>query len=141
MKRKLLTTTVVSMSLLSLNLFAAGQMKCTGGVCIVDLSKNSPSVKKTEIKTQETKKQEIKKDTDAYKTVLVDNIETITLPHSKYIMTQDEVAEYDLGQMQKNLLTPALNPDLPLSEHLCADNAKPVKVAGVENTYECQNLS
>ena len=140
MKRKLLTTTLVSMSLLSLNLFA-GTDKCAGGFCIVDLSKNSPSVKKTEIKKQETKKQEIKKDTDVYKTVLVDNIETIRLPHLKYVMTQDEVAEYDLDQMQKNLLAPALNPDLPLSDHLCDDNAKPVKVVGIENTYECQNLS
>ena len=141
MKRKLLTTTLVSMSLLSLNLFAAGQMKCTGGVCIVDLSKNSPSVKKRETKKQEIKKQEIKKDTDNYKTILVDNIETIVFSQSKYVMTQDEVAEHDLEQMQKNLLTPALNPDLPLSDHLCADNAKPVKVVGIENTYECQNLS
>ena len=128
MKRKLLTTTLLSMSLLSLNLFAAGQMKCTGGFCMVDLSQNSPIVKT----------EEIKENTYEYKSVLVDNIETIILPHSKYIMTKDEVAEYDLEEMQKYLLLPSLNSEgMPTSDYLCEDDLKPVLVAGAENTYEC----
>jgi hypothetical protein len=128
MNRKILTTTLLSMSLLSLNLSAAGQMKCTGGVCMVDLSKISPIVKK----------QEIKKDANEYPSVLVDNIETIILPHSKYVMTEDEVAEFDLAEMQNYLLAPSLNSeDMPISEHLCSDDSKPVLVAGIENTYEC----
>ena len=128
MKRKLLTTTLLSMSLLSLNLAAAGKMNCTGSYCVVDLSKKS------------SKKIEIKKDVieEGYKTVLIDNVETIILPHSKYVMTQDEVAEYDLEEMQKYLLLPSLNSEnMPTSDYLCEDNFKPVLVAGVENTYEC----
>ena len=132
MKRKLLTTTLLSMSLLSLNLFAAGAMKCSNGVCMVEIKKPSPNVEKIEIK----------KDTNEYKTVLIDNIETIVFAHSKYIMTQNEIAEYDLEQMQKILLTPSLNSDnLPTSDFLCEDNLKPIIVAGIANTYECTPTS
>ncbi len=128
MKRKLLTTTLLSMSLLSLNLSAAvGVDKCAGGFCMVDLSKKSSTVEKEEV--QENK--------DGYKTILVDNIETIVFSHSKYVMTQLEVVEYDLEQMKNNLLVPVLNLDLPLSDYLCADNLKPVKIVGIANTYEC----
>jgi hypothetical protein len=126
MKRKILTTTLLSMSLLSLNLASAGQMKCADGVCMIDLSTISP------------KKKEVNTDIYKYKTVLVDNIETIILPHSKYVMTEDEVAEFDLAEMQNYLLAPSLNSeDMPISEHLCSDDSKPVLVAGIENTYEC----
>jgi hypothetical protein len=127
MKRKLLTTTLLSMSLLSLNVSASGQMKCANGVCMVEIKKPSPSVEKIEAK----------KDTNGYKTVLIDNIETIVFSHSKYIMTQDEVMDYDLEQMQKSLLTPSLNTDLPISDYLCSDNLQAVQVLGVANTYEC----
>jgi hypothetical protein len=128
MKRNFLTTTLLSISLLSLNLATAGNMKCTGGVCMVDLSKNFSSIKK----------KEIKKDIYEYKTVLVDNMETIIFPHSKYVMTEDELAEYDLEQMQKSLLAPALGVEtLPSSEYFCEDNLKAVEVVGEEDTYEC----
>jgi len=78
-----------------------------------------------------------KTDSEGYDTMMVDNIETIVFPHSTYVMSEDEVAEYELNQMQKNLTTPALNSDLPLSDFLCEDNLKPIKVAGIANTYEC----
>jgi len=123
-----LTTSFVSISLLSLNLFASGgMMKCTDNYCMVKIEKPSSKIKKVEIKD----------DAEAYQTIVVENIETILLPHSKYVMTDDEVAEYDLEQMQKNLTTPVLNSGLPLSDFLCEDNLKPIKVAGIENTYEC----
>jgi len=127
MSIKILTTTFVSMSLLSINLLASGQMGCTGGFCMVKIQKPSPKTEKIEVKS----------DTKEYETVVVDNIETIVLPHSDYVMTEDEIAEYELNQMQKNLTTPALNVDLPNSDFLCEDNLKPIKVAGIENTYEC----
>ena len=132
MKRKLLTTTLLSMSLLSLNLFAAGGMKCRDGVCMVEIKKPSSNVEKIEIK----------KDTNEYQVVLLDNIETIIFAHSKYVMTENEIAEYDLEQMQKILLTPSLNSDnLPTSDFLCEDNLKPIIVAGIANTYECTPTS
>ena len=131
MKRKLLTTTLLSMTLLSLNLSAAGKMKCTGNYCMVDISKTSPKVK------TETLKKDIKK-LEGYETLLIDNIQTIVFAEEKYIMTENEIAEYDLIQMQKNLLLPSLNSEnLPSSDFLCENNLKPVQVLGVENTYEC----
>ena len=139
MKRKFLITTLVSMSLLSLNLFA-GSHNCSGGFCMVDLSKNSPSTKKQELKIENNtiKEDIVKKDSNEYKTILVDNIETIVLPHSKYIITDLEVTEYDLLQMQDILVAPALDSDnLPTSDYFCDDNLKVVEVLGMEDTYEC----
>ena len=125
MKRNFLTTTLVSMSLLSLNLSAAGGMECKNGFCMVKIQKPSS-----------IKKQEIKKETAGYKTVVVDKIETIIFDHSKYIMTEVEVAEYDLEKMQQlnNLSIPVLEENVVIG---CEDNLKPVKVAGIANTYKC----
>jgi len=126
MKRKFLTTTLVSMSLLSLNLFA-GTEKCTGNFCMVDLSKNAPSAKR----------QEVKKDIYEYETVMLNNIETIVFSPEKYIMTGNELGEYDLEQMKmlNNLSIPVLTDESLVIG--CEDNLKAVKVAGVANTYEC----
>lgn len=127
MKRKFLII-LLSVSSLSFNLFATGQMKCTGKYCIVDISKISP----------DQNKKNLKKDSQGYTTVIIDNMQTIVFSDEKYVMTQIEIAEYDLEHMQKNLLLPSLNSeDLPNSDYLCEDNLKPVPVAGVENTYEC----
>jgi len=137
MNVKFLTTTLVSMSLLSLNLFASGQMSCTGGFCMVKIQKPSPKIHKIAIT-------EVKDNIGAYETiavvdkeVIIDNIDTIVPSHSKFVMTENEVAEYELDQMQENLTNPVLNSDLPSSDFLCEDNLKPIKVAGAENTYEC----
>ena len=131
MKRKLLITTLLSMSLLSLNLAAAGKMKCSDGYCMVDLSNLSSKSKKVESKKVSVTK-------EGYRTVVIDNIETIVFADSKYVMTQDEIAEYDLIEMQKNLLIPVLSSEsLPTSDYLCEDNLKAVEVAGLANTFEC----
>ena len=127
MQKKLLTTTLLSMSLLSLNLAVAGN--CTGSYCVVDLSK--PSSKKIEIKDV------IEEES---KTVLIDNIETIILAPSKYVMTEDEAGEYDLNQMKilGTLTTSSLTSEgLTISDEFCEDNLTPVLVVGTENTYEC----
>jgi len=146
MKIKFLTTTLVSMSLLSMNLFASGIMKCNGNYCMVKIEKPSPKshssekIEITEVKynTEENRSMVFDSiETEGYETVMVDNIETIVFPHSDYVMTENEIAEYELNSMQKSLTTPALNSDLPLSDFLCEDDLKPIKVAGVENTYEC----
>ena len=117
MKIKLLTATLVSMSLLSLNLLASGEMKCTGDFCMVKIEKPTP-------KTLEIKKIEIKNTTEEYTTIVVNSIETIVFPHEKFVMTEDEVAEYDLEEMQTMLTTPTLNSGLPISDSLCEDNLK-----------------
>ena len=128
MQKKLLTTTLLSMSLLSLNLAVAGN--CTGSYCVVDLSK--PSSKKVEIKKDIIEEES--------KTVLIDNIETIILAPSKYVMTEDEVGEYELNQMKilGALTTSSLTSEgLTISDEFCEDNLTPVLVVGTENTYEC----
>ena len=141
MNVKLLTTTFVSMSLLSLNLFASGQMGCTGGFCMVKIQKPSPKIHKiaiTEVKDDIRAYETIVVDnSETYQEIIVDNIDTIVPAHSTFVMTENEVAEYELNQMQENLTVPVLNLDLPSSDFLCEDNLKPIKVAGVENTYEC----
>jgi hypothetical protein len=131
MKRKFLTTTLLSMSLLSLNVFAGTKTKCTGGFCMVDLSSVSPKIEK-----QQSNKNTINK--DGYKIVMLDNIETIVFSKEKYIMTDHELGEYELENILHELVTPSLNKDhLPGSEYYCEDNLKAVKVLGIANTYEC----
>ena len=126
MQKKLLTTTLLSISLLSLNLSAGTgtdkSSSCAGGFCMAKLP---PIVKK-------------EKKSSFPKVIMVDNIETIILPPSAYISSEDEIAEYEFEEMQKNLLIPSLNSeDMPSSDYFCEDDLKPVIIAGVENTYEC----
>jgi len=125
MQKKLLTT-LLSMSLLSLNLSAGTGIdkssSCAGGVCMVKLP---PIVKK-------------EKKSSYPKVVILDNIETIILPHSAYISSEDEIAEYEFEEMQKKLLIPSLNSEnMPSSDYFCEDDLKPVLIAGVENIYVC----
>ncbi len=134
MNKKFLTTTLLSISLLSLNLSAGSAMKCGNGFCIVDISDLGPNKKETKVKEEIVVKKPIV--TESYKTVLLDNIETIVF--TKYVMSENEVAEYDFEEMQKNLLVPVLNSeDLPTSNYLCEDDLKPIKVAGIDNAYQC----
>lgn len=127
MNRKLLTTTLLSMSLLSLNLSAGN---CKNGYCMVDISNLAPKVKKMKVKKSKI-----------YEIILLDNIETIVFSDERYVMTQDEIAEYEFEKMQKTLLIPSLNSDnMPMSDELCADDLKAVKIAGIANTYECAKI-
>ncbi|CAA6823135.1 MAG: Unknown protein [uncultured Sulfurovum sp.] len=129
MKRKLLTTTLLSMSLLSFNVSAGSKMKCTGTNCFVDLSGLSPA-KQEVVSTKKSSSQE------SYSTVILDDIETIIF--TKYVMSNDEVAEYDLENILHNRSLPTLNEEnLPNSDYFCEDNLKPVMVENMANTYEC----
>jgi len=152
MQKKLLTTTLLSISLLSLNLSAGTgtdkSSSCAGGFCMAKL----PPIVEKETKSSSPKivmvdnienillplivKEE--KNSSFPKVIMVDNIETIILPPSAYISSEDEIAEYEFEEMQKNLLIPSLNSeDMPISDYFCEDDLKPVLIAGVENTYEC----
>lgn len=123
------------MSLLSLNLSAAGKMKCTGTHCFVDISglSKKKTVKKPEIKSKKPVIEE------RYSTIILDDIETIVFEKEYYIMTDDEVGEYELEHHGiQELTTPVLSVDeLPNSDYYCEDDLKPVKVEGLNNTYKC----
>lgn len=127
MKRKLLTTTLVSMSLLTFNLSAG--TKCTGKYCIVDLHDLAPSHKKVVTPKRSKSKEN-------YHTVILDNIETIIF--TEYKMSKDEVAEYDLEHMSDDISTSDLKKEnLPTSEYFCEDNLKPILLKNLPNTYAC----
>jgi len=128
MKRKLLTTTLLSMGLLSFNLSAGNQMKCNGKFCMIDLSENNDLDAKVRKIVEE----------EPYVTLILDNIETIVFVDEKYIMTEDEIGEYELEKGLKDLVNPVLTEDgLPIPKFFCEDNLKPVQVEGKENTFEC----
>jgi hypothetical protein len=141
MAKRLLTTTLLSMTLLSLNLSAGSKMKCNGSYCVVDLS--NISVKNQAVKTQKVDPKklvvnEVPMLNESYNILLIDNIETIVFAHEKYIMTEDERGEYELKKDLERLMIPVLSEEgLPSSEHFCEENLKPVKVAGLPNTFEC----
>jgi hypothetical protein len=132
MNQKLLYTALLSISLLPLNLTAQNQMKCTGSNCFVDISGLS---KKQDLRV----KSEAEMIEDRYSTIILDNIETIVFAKEHYIMTDDEVGEYQLAhQGLEDLTMPVLSAEgLPNSEYYCEDNLKPIKVEGLKNTYEC----
>jgi len=135
MKKKIITTTIVAMSLLSLNLSAAGKMKCTDKYCIIDLSKLASPKKNKEMKKSNAPEEK-------YTTQLIDNVETIVFTEETYIMTEDEKIEYKLKTSLEELTTPSLNnDDLPDSQFFCEEHQKPVKVTGLENTYRCDSDS
>jgi len=131
MNQKLLLAGLLSISLLPLNLTAQTQVKCTGTNCFVDIS--GLSAKKTEVKS------EVQMIEDRYSTIVLDDIETIVFQKEHYIMTDDEVGEYELEfNGIENLTNSVLSEeDLPNSEYYCEDDLKPVKVQGLQNTYEC----
>jgi hypothetical protein len=134
MKKKIITTTIVAMSLLSLNLSAAGKMKCTDKYCIIDLSKLASPKKNKEMKKSNAPEEK-------YTTQLIDNVETIVFTDETYIMTEDEKIEYKLKTSLEELTTPSLNSNLPDSQFFCEEHQKPVKVAGLDNTYRCDSDS
>jgi len=76
---------------------------------------------------------------ERYSTIILDNIETIVFDKEHYIMTDDEVGEYELEYNGIQDLTKSVlsEDDLPNSEYYCEDDLKPVKVQGLQNTYEC----
>jgi hypothetical protein len=132
MNQKLFCTALLSISLLPLNLTAQDPAKCTGANCFVDISGLS---KKKDIQV----KSKVEKIEERYNTIILDNIETIVFAKEYYIMTNDEVGEYELEHKGiEDLTEPVLSGEaLPNSEYYCEDNLKPVKVEGLLNTYEC----
>lgn len=153
MKTKILTTTILSLSLFMGTISA--DTICTGDHCIIDLSKRSPN-KTKEVNNVEYKGHSFKSKNlenaidDAYIleegasfTMNGNEIETIILPHEKYIMTKVEIETYESEYIElivprenlENRIIEQLNP-LPESEYFCENHKKPV-YNNLSDTYEC----
>jgi len=151
MKTKLLTSTILSLSLLTGTVSA--EKICTGDYCLIDLSKFSPT-KKTEISNRihvvtSFKSEEIKK---VVKIVLDERqmsnqnkMETIVFPHETYVMTKAEIEEYQvenflmlpLDEIENRIINKTKNKTkLPVSEYFCEDYSKPI-YNNLSDTYEC----
>ena len=132
------TSIIVSISLLTLSLSAGTHMVCKDGVCIIDISNLSPSkkVKKEKAKITLFNKKSISKK------IVSNEIETIVLPHEKYVMTKEEIENYELKQIQ--LALPNQDTEnkilektmLPTSEYFCEKNKKPIYHKET-NSFEC----
>ena len=159
MNTKLLTSTILSLSLLTGTLYA--DKNCVGNHCILDLSKLSHS-KKSEANNVAYEGHSFNlKDIEEVKSSVEENyiatqekklhkrnelltepeIETIVFSHEKYVMTVEEIANYQA----ENLLMLPLNEientiinktKLPVSEYFCENDMKPI-YNNLSNTYEC----
>ena len=114
MKIKTLTTTILSLSLLTSTILA-GTVDCP--TCVVDFS----TLSKKEVKTEPIRMFSEKTLVEATKVVMMDGIETISLPHEKFVMTQNEIAEYDLQHMQEYLTNSILEENSYQSDENCDD--------------------
>jgi len=124
MTRKILISTLLSLTLLSANVSMSRDMTCKDGKCFIDLSK----FKKVD------------------KVVPFNNVNEniIRLPHEKYVMNEVEKEKYEIEHMEREDLLQILNEIntmdveesvLPVSEQYCdiqstTDNSE-------SDTYEC----
>ena len=135
MKNNFLLTTLLSMSILSLNLLSAS---CNGKSCMVDLSTLKVH------KVQEKKNLPVKHfhtekyAEDKYDIVMIDNIETIVFPKEVPLISEGEQIEYELSQIANTaeLLVENDN-NLPNSDYYCEENLKVVILENSEHTYIC----
>ena len=124
MTTKLLISTILSISLLSAT--ALSDIPCVN--CKVDLSKLSP-IKNVENQVPEARafasfNSNVERNSE---------IETIVLSHDKYIMTEEEIAEY---QEEHLLVLVDEGADTTVSEAVCDDDKLPL-YDNETDTYEC----
>ena len=163
MKTAILTSTLLSILFLTMNLSAGTSMTCKNGVCILDLSNlSSDSDKKIkEIKKEKNlftvikekknitiemitlhKSKYIQQKNEKLEPVDDKQMETIILAPEKYIMTVAEIEEYESSQIQ--LTMPNKNIDnkiiekttLPTSDYFCENNKQAVYHQETDS-YEC----
>ena len=162
MNTNFLTTTILSLSLLTGTLSA--DKICTGDHCILDLSKLSHS-KKLEVNNSSykgrsfklkgierdrltqsgmkksyitTQKIELHKRNELLNEA---ELETIAFSHEKYIMTPEEIENYQvenflmlpLNEIENRIINKT---KLPVSEYFCENDMKPI-YNNLSNTYEC----
>jgi hypothetical protein len=157
MKTKILTKTILSLSLLMGTLSA--DTICTGKHCLIDLSKLSPkktkevnnmdyqgySFKSKNLKSVEENviDEEYVLEEGVSFTMNANEIETIVFPHEKYVMTKAEIETYESEYIElivpneklENKIIKQLTP-LPESEYFCENHTKPV-YNNLSDTYEC----
>ncbi|RUM71528.1 MAG: hypothetical protein DSZ07_00195 [Sulfurovum sp.] len=121
MKTAILTSTIL---FLTMNLSAGTSMTCKNGVCIIDLS-NLSNDSGRKVKTIEKKTNlfiVIQKKDD-------NKIDTIILPHEKYIMPFATLEEDEETPITKKTT-------LPTSEYFC-ENDKEVVYHQETDSFEC----
>jgi len=130
------TAIFTTITLLTMGLSAGTSMTCKNGVCIVDLShlSNNKRVKKAK-NFRHSFKFFIKKDKN--------RVETIILPHRKYVMTPAEKERYYGDKIQ--LIVSPDNVDkkimkkitLPTSEFFCGKEHKNIVYHSETDSFEC----
>ena len=163
MKTAILTSTLLSISFLTMNLSAGTNMTCKNGVCILDLSnlssdsdKKIKEIKKeknlfTVIKEKQSiniemitldKSKYIQQKNEKLEPLTDREMETIILAPEKYIMTVAEIEKYESNQIQltmpnKNIANKIIEKTtLPTSAYFCENNKKAVYHKET-NSYEC----
>ena len=162
MKTAILTSTLLSISFLTMNLSAGTSMTCKDGVCILDISNLSSDDKKNKEVKNKKKLFSVVKDRKSRKVEMItlnkskyiqqkneklepmDNnkMETIILSPEKYVMTVAEVEKYELEHIQlrlpnKNIANKIIEKTtLPTSAYFCENNKKAVYDKET-NSYEC----
>ncbi len=128
------TAIFTTITLMTMGLSAGTNMTCKNGVCIIDLSHLS-------------KDKTIKKDNHTFKVVrknkIINGIETIILPHEKYVMTKTEAENYYIEEIQ--LIIPNNSVDkkimkkitLPTSEFFCGKEHKDIVYHKETDSFEC----
>jgi len=167
MQTKFLTSTLLSVLLLTTTVTADTNIICKGGKCFIDISKfssnNSSKIKhekvvfrSKKIRTRKKldldngikmvsldKSKYVKQKDEKLKPISQDEIETVVLAPEKYIMTIEEIQEYELAHIQLSKPAEDINnkilkktKPLPKSEFYCKNNKKPV-YRNESNSYEC----
>ena len=163
MKTAILTSTLLSILFLTMNLSAGTSMTCKNGVCILDLSNLSADSDKKikEIKKEKNlftvikekrnitiemitlhKSKYIQQKNEKLEPLNDRQMETIILSPEKYIMTVAEIEKYESSQIQ--LTMPNKNIDnkilekttLPTSDYFCENNKQAVYHQETDS-YEC----
>jgi hypothetical protein len=163
MKTAILTSTLLSLSLLTVNLSAGKNMVCKDGKCFIDLSHLDDKVKKSKVKKNLfnykdirkkrtlderiekivlDKSKYIKQANEILKPLSKSEIATVILAPEKYIMTALELEKYEVEHIELTLLDEDTKSKiikkskLPTSEYFCEKNQKLI-YQKLTDSFEC----
>jgi len=124
MKTAIFTTIILLLTTMGLS--AEKRMTCKGGVCMIDLSclSNTSNVKKD----RHNRFRIVRKNESS-------EIETIILPHEKYIMATAETEDILITE-DENIDSKIIKKSLPVSEFFCEKDTKVVYHKETA-TFEC----
>ena len=124
MQNNVIMTTILSLSLFSMNVTAGSNMACTDGVCYIQLGQVNKAIH------VDTNFMQI---SERLRAIADEN--TIILAPEKYRMTQAEADENALTELQDQLNIDLFNDELPQSDAYCEGDTKPLY--HFDETYEC----